>query len=76
MTFLSVITFKHILPECADLTEIRNKKFEEKSLSSLFRNVSPFLTAYEKLVYFITLWACCVNCFDGVVAVGKNIVVL
>ena len=27
--------------ECADLLEIRKKYFEEKSLYSLFRNVSP-----------------------------------
>ena len=38
----AVITVKHILIECADLLEIRKKKyFEEKSLYSLFRNVIP-----------------------------------
>ena len=36
-----VLTVKHILMECADLLEIRKKYFEEKSLYSLFRNVSP-----------------------------------
>ena len=35
----AVITVKHILIECADLLEIRQKYFEEKSLYSFFRNV-------------------------------------
>ena len=35
----AVITFKHILIECADLLEIKKKYFEERSLYSLFRNV-------------------------------------
>ena len=34
------ITVKHILIECADSLEIRQKYFEEKSLYSLFRNVN------------------------------------
>ena len=37
----AVITAKHILIECADLLEIRNKYFEDKSLYSVFRNVIP-----------------------------------
>ena len=37
----AVITVKHILNECADLLEIRQKYFEDKSLYSLFRNVIP-----------------------------------
>ena len=37
----TVITVKHILIECADLLEIRQKYFEEKCLYSLFRNVIP-----------------------------------
>ena len=37
----AVKTVKHILTECADLLEIRNKYFEERSLYSLFRNVIP-----------------------------------
>ena len=36
-----VLTVKHILNECADLLEIRKKYFEERSLYSLFRNVTP-----------------------------------
>ena len=36
------LTVKRILIECADLLEIRRKKyFEQKSLYLLFRNVSP-----------------------------------
>ena len=40
------LQFKHILIECADLLEDRKrkkkkKKMEQKSLYSLFRNVSP-----------------------------------
>ena len=35
----AVITVKHILFECADLLEVRNKYLEERSLYSLFRNV-------------------------------------
>ena len=37
----AVITVKHLSIECADLLEIREKYFEEKSLYSLFRNVIP-----------------------------------
>ena len=37
----SVVRVKHILIECADLMEIRQKYFEERSLYSLFRNVIP-----------------------------------
>ena len=37
----AVITVKYILIECADLEEIRQKHFEERSLYSLFRNVIP-----------------------------------
>ena len=37
----AVITVKHILIECADLSETRKKYFEEKSLYSLFWNVIP-----------------------------------
>ena len=36
----AVITVKHILIKCADLLEIRNKYFEERSLYTLFRNVN------------------------------------
>ena len=35
------LTIKHILIECADLLEVRKKYFEQKSLYSLFRDVSP-----------------------------------
>ena len=35
----SVIIVKHILIECADLSKMRKKYFEERSLYSLFRNV-------------------------------------
>ena len=35
------IAVKHILIECADLLEVRNKYFKERSLCSLFRNVNP-----------------------------------
>ena len=34
-------TVKQMLIECADLTEIRKKYFERRSLYSLFRNVNP-----------------------------------
>ena len=37
----SVVRVKHILLECPDLMEIRQKYFEERSLYSLFRNVIP-----------------------------------
>ena len=37
----ALVTVKQILIECADLTEIRKKYFEENSLNSLFRNVRP-----------------------------------
>ena len=37
----AAITVKHILIECADLVEARNKYFEERSLYSIFRNVNP-----------------------------------
>ena len=37
----AVITVKHILIECADLVKIRNKYFKERSLYSLFWNVTP-----------------------------------
>ena len=37
----TVVRVKHILIECADLMEIRQKYFEERSLYSLFRNVIP-----------------------------------
>ena len=36
-----VLTVKYILIECADLLEVRKKYFEQKSLYSLYRNVSP-----------------------------------
>ena len=36
-----VTRVKHILVECADLTKIRDDFFLEKSLFSLFQNVSP-----------------------------------
>ena len=35
----AITIIKHILIECADLLEIRQKYFEEKSLYSFFRNV-------------------------------------
>ena len=35
------LTIKHILIECADLLEVRKKYFKQKSLYSLFQNVSP-----------------------------------
>ena len=37
----AAITVKRILIECADLVEVRKKYFEEKSLNSLFCNVTP-----------------------------------
>ena len=37
----TALTIKHILIECADLLEVRKKYFEQKSLYSFFRNVSP-----------------------------------
>ena len=37
----TALTIKHILIDCADLLEVRKKYFEQKSLYSLFRNVSP-----------------------------------
>ena len=37
----TALTIKHILIECADLLEVMKKYFEQKSLYSLFRNVSP-----------------------------------
>ena len=37
----TVLTVKHILIECADLLEVRKKYFEQTSLYSLYRNVSP-----------------------------------
>ena len=37
----AIITGKHIFVERADLSEIRKKYFEEKSLYSLFRKVIP-----------------------------------
>ena len=37
----TMITFKHILTECADLAEVRKKYFEEKSLYSFLRNANP-----------------------------------
>ena len=39
----AVITVNHIMIESADLSEIRKKYFEERSLYSLFRNVIPEL---------------------------------
>ena len=42
----SVVRVKHILIECADLMEIRQKYFEERSLYSLFRNVIPEVIFY------------------------------
>ena len=35
------LTIKHILTECTDLLEVRKKYFKQKSLYSLFLNVSP-----------------------------------
>ena len=37
----TILTVKHILIECADLLEVRKKYFEQKSLYSLYQNVSP-----------------------------------
>ena len=37
----AVITVKHILIGCADLLEIKQTYFEDRSLYSLFRNVMP-----------------------------------
>ena len=37
----TTITVKHILIECADKLEIRQKYFKETSLYSLLRNVNP-----------------------------------
>ena len=40
----TALTIKHILIECADLLEVRKNYFEQKSLYSFFRNVSPEIT--------------------------------
>ena len=37
----TVLTIKHILIECVELLEVRKKYLEQKSLYSLFWNVSP-----------------------------------
>ena len=37
----AIIIVNHILIECADLVEVRQKYFEERTLYSLFRNVIP-----------------------------------
>ena len=37
----TVLTIKHILSECAELLEVRKQYFEQKSLYSFFRNLSP-----------------------------------
>ena len=37
----TILTVKHILIECAHLLEVRKKYFEQKSLYSLYWNVSP-----------------------------------
>ena len=37
----TIITVKRILIGCADLVEVREKYFEERSFYSLFRNVNP-----------------------------------
>ena len=37
----TVLTVKHVMIQCADLLEVRNKYFEQKFLYSLYRNVSP-----------------------------------
>ena len=37
----TALSIKHILIECADLLEVGNKYFEQKSVYSLFRNVNP-----------------------------------
>ena len=37
----TALTIKHILIEYTNLLEVRKKYFEQKSLYSLFRNVSP-----------------------------------
>ena len=60
VAFNAVITVKHVLIECADLLEIRNKYFEEKYLYSLFRNVIPelFFFSCERLVCFIKYEVC------------------
>ena len=44
----TALTIKHILIECADLLEVRKKYFEQKSLYSLFWNVS-----HEIIFYFL-----------------------
>ena len=50
----AVITVKHILIKCADLSEIRKKYFEERSLYSLFGTYFQkyFLISCERLVCF------------------------
>ena len=37
----TALTIKHILIECADMLEVRKTYFEQKSLYSLFWDVSP-----------------------------------
>ena len=44
----TIITIKHILKECADLLEVRQKYFEERSLYSLFQSVNQ-----EKMFDFL-----------------------
>ena len=56
----AVITVKHILIECADLSEITKKYFEQKSLYSLFRKVIPEKKkiSCERLVCFTKYEVC------------------
>ena len=43
-----LLTIKHILLTCSDLTEIRQSPFTAQSLRELFQEISP-----EKIFYFL-----------------------
>ena len=51
-----VLTVKHILIEYADLLEIKKKYFEEKSLYSLFLQVSHFKSHHTTSQVFFSLF--------------------
>ena len=55
----AVITVKDILIEFADLVEVRNKYFEERSLYSLFRNVIPevIFDFLREIGVFYKIWS-------------------
>ena len=60
----AVITVKHILIGCADLSEISKKYFEERSLYSLFRNVMTefFFDFLREIGMFHKIWSVLRKC--------------